>query len=402
MSVLWIYDKMIDPEAGGTERATHLVMAALSDRGYQTAGFLVFRQEGAPREILNAAGDRVDDLYEFLKDNDVSVVVNQIGYSKWLLEEFFARGGTRWKEEGGRIVTKLHFDPLMFSTRLRDLTRDWHQRNPKQKFRRLGRIVLLPLERCRARQTLRDAYAYLLEQSNVYVILSEKHRQKFYDMSSRKHCDRVRTIANPNTFATTLAPEMVPLKSNTVLIVSRLDEPQKRVSLALLAWEKVMQMGEFSNWNLKVLGEGDYREDYRMLIAKKRIANVEFVGNTDPEPFYEDAALYLHTAKREGWGLTIAEAMQKGVVPVVMRSSPVFDELIAHGENGILTENGNVKSFATKLADLMRLRNKRERLALRAIETSHHHDLDRIIEKWLDVLEQPSIIRAELCLLTFP
>lgn len=395
MSILWIYDKTIDPQAGGTERATHLVMTALSDRGYQTAGFLVFRQDGSPREILNASGARVEDLYGFLKENDVSVVVNQIGYSKWLLEEFLARGGARWKEEGGRIVTKLHFDPLMFSTTLRDLCRHWRSRSPKQKVRRLGRIALLPLEKYKAKRTLRDAYAYLIEQSCAYVILSEKHREKLYNMSRTDYRDRVHAIPNPNTFATALAPERVPCKSKTALVVSRLDEPQKRVSLALLAWSEVMQMGEFTDWTLKILGEGDYLEDYIKLIARKQIPKVSFVGRADPEPYYEDAALYLHTAKREGWGLTIAEAMQKGVVPLVMRSSPVFEELIVHTNNGILCKNGNVKSFAAAVAELMRSRETRERMAVRAIETSHLRDLDRIVEKWSDVLKRPANIGGD-------
>lgn len=385
MSILWIYDKPIDPQAGGTERATHLVMTEIAERGLLTAGFLVFRQD-PPREIHDAAGERVDDLYGFLKAKDVHVVVNQIGYSKWLLEEFLARGGNRWKKEGGRIATTLHFDPTMFSTSLRDLTHHWRRRSPKQKIRRLGRIALLPLERRKAVRALRDAYAYLLDRSDVYVILSEKHRQKLYDLSGPAHSDRVRAIANPNTFAAVMAPDRVPLKSKTVLIVSRLDEPQKRISLALLAWGKVMRMGEFSDWTLKVLGDGDYREDYVKLVAKKRIANVEFVGRTDPERYYQDASLYLHTAKREGWGLTIAEAMQQGVVPVVMRSSPVFEEIVVDGESGILTENGNVKLFAARLAELMRSREKRERMALRAIEKSDNHDLDRIFEKWSEVL----------------
>ena len=385
MSILWIYDKPIDPEAGGTERATHLVMTALADRGYSTAGFLVFRQD-PPQEIHDAKGERVDDLFGFLEANDVHVVVNQIGYSKWLLEEFLTRGGAHWIEKGGRIITKLHFDPLMFSTELRDLTRHWRRRSPKQKLRRLGRIALLPLERRRAIRTLRDAYAYLLENSDIYVILSERHRQKLYDLSGTQHRDRVRTIENPNTFAAALAPEEVPLKNNTVLIVSRLDEPQKRVSLALLAWGKVMLLSGFSEWTLKVLGDGDYREDYQELIEKNQIANVEFVGKTDPEPYYRNAAIYLHTAKREGWGLTIAEAMQKGVVPLVMASSSVFEELITDGQNGVLIENGNVKAFAEQLAALMRSRELRERLALCAIESSHEHDIDWILEKWISLV----------------
>ena len=110
MSILWIYDKPIKPQAGGTERATQLVMNALAERGYVTAGYLVIHQDH-PREIRDINGCRIDNLKLFLKENNVHVVINQIGYSKWLLEEFLERGGQGWKEEGGRILTKLHFDP---------------------------------------------------------------------------------------------------------------------------------------------------------------------------------------------------------------------------------------------------------------------------------------------------
>lgn len=54
MSILWIYDKPIDPHAGGTERATHLVMTALAERGYPTAGFLVVQQD--PPHAIHDAG----------------------------------------------------------------------------------------------------------------------------------------------------------------------------------------------------------------------------------------------------------------------------------------------------------------------------------------------------------
>ena len=381
MSILWIYDKPIEPKAGGTERATHLVMNALTERGNLTAGFLVFRQD-QPREIRDTNGGRVDDLHLFLKENNVHVVVNQIGYSKWLLEEFLERGGQRWKDEGGRIVTKLHFDPLMFSTTFKDLTRHWHRRSTIQKVRRLGRIVLLPLERLKAARALREAYAYLIEQSDHYIILSERHRQKLCQISRTKYPDRIHAIPNPNTFSAPFSQDHLKQKKNTVLIVSRLDEPQKRISLALKAWDHAMRAGGLSDWTLKIVGEGDYGDDYRELVKKKNIQNVQFIGHSDPEPFYEEASLYMHSAKREGWGLTITEAMQKGVVPIVMNSSPVFEELIKDGESGILSKNGNVKSLALHLIELMNDRNKRERIAVRAIETTQEHDIERIVNKW--------------------
>lgn len=385
MSILWIYDKKIKPQAGGTERATHLVMNALKERGYLTEGFLVFRQD-EPRDIHDRQGVKIDNLYEFLNEKRIQVVINQIGYSKWLLEEFLERGGQRWKDEGGKIVTKLHFDPLMFSTTLKELMRHWRGRSPIQKIRRLVRIFLLPLEWLVAKLILWHAYEYLIENSNNFIILSEKHRKKLYSISRTKKHNRILVIPNPNTFVASMIYENIKLKKKIVLIVSRLDEPQKRISLALKAWEYVMQSGEFFEWILKIVGDGDYGDDYRKLIEKRRILNVQFIGNTNPEPLYEEASLYVHTSKREGWGLTITEAMQKGVVPVVMNSSPVFEDLIEHGENGILTPDGNVKLLGHQLIKLMNDRDSREKMAVNAIETTKKNDIECIVDKWAFVI----------------
>lgn len=385
MSVLWIYDKPIDPLAGGTERATHLVMTGLSDHGYPIAGFLVFRQDSA-REVYDAAGELVDDLYGFLKNNDVHVVVNQIGYSKWLLEEFLERGGKRWQDEGGRIITCLHFGPPMFRETVWALTRGWRQRTPYQKIRRLGRIALLPLARRTVKNIRKEAYAYLIEKSDLFVLLTEKHRPELEAMCDVRHPERVRVVPNANTFATALPAEKLEEKSHTVLIVSRLEEMQKRVSLALRAWERVMKTGEFDGWTLQVVGDGEHAQEYRDLVARRRIPNVSFIGRVDPEPYFEAASLYLHTAIHEGWGLTITEAMQKGAVPIVMNSSSVFEEIIDDGRTGCLTKFGDVASFAEQTANLMRDQALRERFARAAIEASRRHDLNRVVEKWSGLL----------------
>lgn len=385
MSILWIYDKKIDPNAGGTERATHSVMSALEKNGHATAGFLVFQQDH-PRAIHDRRGKRIDDLYSFLRDNDVHVIINQIGYSKWLLDEFLVRGGQRWRDEGGRVITCLHFDPSMFSETVWDLTRHWRRKTLLQKVRRLGRIALLPISRHKAARALRQAYAHLIEKSDCYIILSEKHRQKLYKISRTPHVGRVHSIQNLITFSGLFPKDRLREKRKTILIVSRLDEPQKRISLALLAWARVMRTGKFDDWTLQVVGDGEHAEDYRELTMRKRIRNVEFIGRADPNNYYDNASIYLHTAKREGWGLTITEAMQKGAVPIVMNSCAVFEDIIENGQNGILSKDKNVKEFAAHIADLISNDEKRERIAIRAIEATLRHDQHFIVEKWSALL----------------
>lgn len=108
MTILWIYNQPLIPEAGGTERITSLVAKGLSERGYRCLGILEFKESDWSMTYNDKP---VDNLYNFLKANNVDVVINQIAYAKWLLEAFLANGGNQWHAEGGRIISCLHFDP---------------------------------------------------------------------------------------------------------------------------------------------------------------------------------------------------------------------------------------------------------------------------------------------------
>lgn len=385
MSILWIYDKPIDPRAGGTERATHLVANALADRGYPIGGYLVFEQD-EPRDIRNSSRGVVEDLYTYLRAKKVDVVVNQIGYSSWLLEEFLARGGQRWREEGGRIVTCLHFDPLMFSEGITELVRGWRNRTAYQRLKRCVRIALLPLTNLRAIRARNKSYSLLIASSDRFVILSESHRAKLERFSRTKHPDRIVVVPNLNSFRESISEEDLQNKANTALIVGRLDEPQKRVSLALKAWSIAMQDPALASWKLKVVGDGAYRPDYEQQVRINQIPNVEFLGRTDPTKFYREASIYLHTAKREGWGLTITEAMQNGAVPIVMNSCSVFAELIDHGKTGILSADRSVERFSDAIVRLVKDAPVRQKMALTAVTASQLRDDDIVVSKWSDVL----------------
>jgi glycosyltransferase involved in cell wall biosynthesis len=382
---LWIYDKTIDPSSGGTERVTHLMMKGLELAGCDIAGFLVIDQT-PPREMRDEHGQLVSDLYDFLCQRRVGVVINQIGYSTWLLKEFLGRGGEQWRNEGGRIITCLHFDPQMFATSLRELARHWRQRNLLQKTRRLGRILLLPFERRRARSTLRSAYRYLIEASDKYIILSEHYRDRMLQFSGSGDPNRISVIPNPNTFPKCLPRERLKDKLEIVLVVSRLDEPQKRLSLILKAWARLMKGGAFGSWKLQIIGEGEYAEDYRNTISSKNIPRVEMLGKCNPEKYFEAASIYLHTAKREGWGLTITEAMQSGAVPVVMHSSDVFEDIVHDGIDGFLCKDGNVREFAEHISKLMGSPKLRQRMAEHAIAAAESRSTDSVVQKWRSVL----------------
>ncbi|MBG6062538.1 hypothetical protein IWX83_002338 [Flavobacterium sp. CG_9.1] len=54
MTILFMYDSPLNPEAGGTERATKLVMDEMERRGHTCIGLLHFNQGSTDEFFLNS------------------------------------------------------------------------------------------------------------------------------------------------------------------------------------------------------------------------------------------------------------------------------------------------------------------------------------------------------------
>ena len=74
-------------------------------------------------------------------------------------------------------------------------------------------------------------------------------------------------------------------------------------------------------WNLKIVGAGEDYDYYKEYIEKHIIERISLEGQQSPEPYYEEAKIFLMTSKMEGWGLTLTESLQRGVVPIVFNTS---------------------------------------------------------------------------------
>ncbi len=108
-------------------------------------------------------------------------------------------------------------------------------------------------------------------------------------------------------------------KHKVVLIVSRLDETQKRLSLALRIWKKVKQNPVADGWVMKIVGHGGDYELCENIIKNEDIPAVTLEGRQDPIPYYKEASIFMMTSRSEAWGLTLTEAQQMGVVPIAFR-----------------------------------------------------------------------------------
>ena len=155
------------PEAGGTERITSIIARGLSERGYNCLGILQFT-EGSGQMIYE--GKIVEDLYSFLKDNHVDVVINQIAYATWLLLDFLDRGGDRWHKEGGKIISCLHFDPRNPS--YVKFLRSYENLTLSQRLMLIRQYVLQPYYLWRQQRNEGQVLNYIYDNSDALVTLS--------------------------------------------------------------------------------------------------------------------------------------------------------------------------------------------------------------------------------------
>jgi glycosyltransferase involved in cell wall biosynthesis len=96
------------------------------------------------------------------------------------------------------------------------------------------------------------------------------------------------------------------------------------------------------------------------------------------------AAVILQKSTREGFGLTVTEAMWKGAA-VIGGNVGGIKKQITNGENGFLVDS--VEQASDRIVELLKNPQLRERLGQRAKETvRENYLLCHLVEDWIDVV----------------
>lgn len=366
------------PEAGGTERITSLIRNGLLRRGYDCMKMLVVNPE---TEKITYEGEQIHDLFEFLKKNNVDTIINQDGITNKVLNVFLNKGGLRWQREGGRIITCLHFDPdapsviKLFLSKKTKTLKDWFIITKLQ--------LLSSYYQNQKDNQAGKLYNELYDKSDSFVCLSRTHFAYLHKVMKRTSYEKMVAINNPLTFDDISDISILGKKKKQVLIVARMDEFYKRISLALRAWGFLQ---DIKDWRLVIVGDGPSLCDYKDYVQKNHLHNVCFEGCQTPETYYKDSSIFLMTSDKEGWGLTLTESLQRGVVPIVMDSCPVFSEIISDGVNGFLTPNNEIKKFADKVRLLMTNHDILYKMEKQALVSASKFNIDNTIEQWEKIL----------------
>jgi glycosyltransferase involved in cell wall biosynthesis len=146
-------------------------------------------------------------------------------------------------------------------------------------------------------------------------------------------------------------PDSVPEDARVLLAVSRLTE-QKGLDVAVRALAQVRE--RHADAVLVVLGEGPERARLEELARSVGAADAVFLPGRVPDvtAWLRRAALLVHPARWEGFGLALLEAML-AELPVVATRVSSIPEIVADGETGLLVPRNDADALAAALARVL-------------------------------------------------
>lgn len=224
-----------------------------------------------------------------------------------------------------------------------------------------------------------DHYMTLPKYDKVVLLTHEDHEVNW-------HGDK-RFAVIPNMLT---IPEVEPrdygaFKSQKKIVtVSRLSAV-KNIDMIVGAFHIVAQ--SCPDWTLDIYGIGDQEEHLQSFIDKLNLHDkVSLRGlTTNVGEKLDEADIFVHASRHEGFGLAILEAMSHSL-PVVSTDSPCGPkDIITDEVNGLLVHSGDVKAMAEKIKSLILDPLKRRRIGENAYLRSRDFSVDKIIPMHLSL-----------------
>ena len=392
INILFYYDNRCSSHSkGGTEIATSRIAAAISKNGEFEAFNAYLHGNSKAREPIYKAEIKlrkpgnlfIRDLSSFISENKIDAIVN--------MGRFFRHGILQKAiKASGRDVKLLfmhHFAPGS-EKKKSTYSAGLHlfKLNPINPIYWL-RATVYPILKLPRRLRWKQIYAKVAEESDAIVVLSEGYKEGYANTAGTLRANTMDKFhAIPNIFDADISRNNLH-KEKRVLILSRMDEIQKRISLALKIWSKIEETGEFKDWKLDIVGNGHEYKSLKKLASKLKLKNVVFHGWQNGKIFLEKSPILISTSEYEGLSLSMIEAQSYGCVPVAFDAYASLRDLVHDGENGIIIDKfGDIDTFALKLADLMRSEEAREKMGNKAINSTSKFSSDSVGEKWIEML----------------
>ena len=317
--------------------------------------------------------ENIDILRNILKENHINVVINQ-----WGLPYVPCKVLNKAKEGLDVKTIAIYHNSPDTNARIKDVEIALSEtHNPLKK-------AMLYAKMFAFKQITSRSMKYVYEHTDLYMVLSPSFVDKFKEFTGTANPNHLQVLTNPVTIDSSTYHCSFTQKQKEIIYMGRIDYNQKRVYRVIDTWAKLE--ANFPDWKLTIVGDGVERKNIKKQVAAYGLKRVEFEGFQQPKPYYERASILLLTSEYEGFPLVLAECMSFGVIPAVYNSYSAVRDIIDNGKDGIVIpyhkDGYKVNEAADLLAAIMKDEDKREQMALAAIEKSKEYSVEKIYGEW--------------------
>ena len=383
MNILFCTTSQVSEQKGGIERITARISNGLRERGHKcySAYKSTIPKDFPLTEFDDTINARNNSLTDFIFKHQINVIIVQ----KMTRDVIKMRKIIEENHINCKIISVLHFNPgyeekiISFKYAIRLFK---NSNGIKQKIRGGIRIGTFPFYKFFYPLRNKELYRTIYNYSDNVILLSQKNINEYKLYTKIKDDSKFIVIPNALSFNQFFDPNKLEEKQKQALIVSRLDEITKRISIAIRIWAALEKDPDLLDWQLKIVGHGIAENDYKTLIKKLGLKRITLEGRQNPLTYYQDSSIFMMTSAYEGWGLTLTEAQQMGCVPIAFNSYSSVYDIIDNGKNGFIVENNNLEDFISTMKLLMTTKELRNTIARQAILTSKRFELSQIINSW--------------------
>ena len=284
-----------------------------------------------------------------------------------------------------KLISTLHFSP----THKKDVTRNsfFIPYKSGNKIKRYTLDCLLFLKFWLYTNPINEKrescyFNMIYSQSDKVVLLSNKYIPIFQKKAKITNLNKLIAINNPAIFTTN---KQILQKEKIIVWCGRLGYDMKRTDKMLSIWKKISN--KFPKWELKILGSGDVQY-FKELIKRFNIPNVEIVGFTNPNDYYNKAEVLCMTSVTEGLPMVLIEAMTHKCIPVAFNSFASLTDIIKDGENGFIVTPYDENEYVRKLSELMKSASLRQKMAEDGVKSVSKFDSNKIADQWITLFKE--------------
>ena len=182
------------------------------------------------------------------------------------------------------------------------------------------------------------------------------------------------------------------LTGKTILTVARLTTV-KGIDLLMKTSRLILQ--QHPDWQWKIIGTGDMKEELMQFIEKESLQNKLIIQPPVDHNIlseYQNASLYVLTSRNECFPMVLLEAQSTGLPCIAFDCDTGPRHIIRHNENGILVEKENPGKLAEAISALITDEDKRKRMSENALITIQQFAPEKITELWKQVFLMPDKI----------